>query len=153
MKTETAYFVAGCFWGVEYEFSKIKGVLKTEVGYMGGKINAPSYKNVCLANSGEKETVKVVFNPEKISYSELLSPFWNMHDPTSMDMQGMDVGEQYRSVIFFIDERQKKEAEDSLRLMEHNLGKKIVTEIRKAEKFWRAEEEHQNYVNKQKTRK
>lgn len=151
MKKEIAAFGAGCFWGVQSVFDRVKGVLKTEVGYMGGDegYENVSYEMVCSGKTWHAETVKVEFNPSKISYSELLDVFWKSHDPTQLNRQGFDFGTQYRSVIFYYNDKQKKEAEMSLLKKQKELGKKkIVTEIVKARKFYRAEEYHQKYNEK-----
>ncbi len=142
---ETVYFGAGCFWGVEFEFSELDGVLDTEVGYMGGEEEKErySYEEVCSGKTGHAEVVKVVFDPEKISFEDLLRKFWEIHDPTQLNRQGPDIGAQYRSAIFFTTEEQKKIAEKSKRGI-----KGAVTEIRPAGKFYRAEEYHQDYNRK-----
>ena len=150
MKKETAVFGAGCFWGVELEFSKVPGVLKTEVGYMGGKEEKKSYsyREVCSGDTGHAEVVKVIFDSDKLSYKDLLEKFWSIHDPTTLNRQGPDIGEQYRSVIFYFDENQKKESNKLLKQREKKIGKKIVTQIEKAGKFYKAEEAHQKYLEK-----
>ncbi len=143
---EEAYFGMGCFWKPQYIFSKMPGV-KTEVGYMGG--NAPaSYKEVCTGKTGHAEVVKLIYDEKKISYVDLLKIFWEKHNPTTLNKQGPDVGEQYRSVIFYTDETQKKLAESSKRGVEKQLKKKVVTQILKAKNFYKAEERHQNYIEK-----
>ncbi len=143
-----AVFGAGCFWHVQDEFSKLKGVTNTEAGYMGGdekKYPNPTYEQVSSHKTGFIEVVSVEFDVKQTSYSELLDLFWRIHDPTSMDRQGLDIGSNYRSVIFYFDEKQKNEAEKSKIEQEKKLGKKVVTEIRPAQTFFRAEEYHQNY--------
>ena len=147
-KTEIAVFAAGCFWGVQYVFDKMPGIVKTEVGYTGGKMEDPSYEDVSTSTTGHAEAVRVEFDPKKISYEKLLEIFFKCHDPTTMNRQGPDIGPQYRSVIFYLDEDQKKKAEKAKRDYENVLGLKIVTEIVKAGKFYRAEEYHQKYYDK-----
>lgn len=152
VKLSKAMFAAGCFWGVQYQFQKIPGVVKTFVGYSGGKkefVN-PSYEQVCENLTNHAETVLVEFNPKIVSYEELVEKFWKMHDPTTENMQWPDVGSQYRSAIFYFSEKQKKEAFSSKRKMQNTIrkkvDKKIVTQIVKASKFYPAEEYHQDYV-------
>lgn len=151
-KKETATFAAGCFWGVEEAFYKIPGVISTRVGYIGGdekKYPNPSYKLVCTDKTGHAEAVEVVFDSQKINYSKLLDIFWGIHNPTTLNRQGLDFGTQYRSVIFYHNEKQKKEAQESLKKEQKKLGaKKIVTQIVKAGKFYEAEEYHQKYFEK-----
>jgi len=147
---EKATFAAGCFWGVEDVFIKVKGVESTLVGYTGGRLKDPTYENVCSGITGHAEAVLVEFDPEKVSYKELLNIFWNTHDPTTLHKQGPDVGEQYRSVIFFHSEEQKEEAEKSKKELEAS-GKfkdPIVTEITPASEFYKAEDYHQKYFQK-----
>ena len=150
MKMETATFAAGCFWGVEEAFRKLDGVLSTQVGYMGGTTDRPSYEDVCTGLTGHAEAVQMEFDPEKISYRDLLKTFWEVHDPTQHNRQGPDVGSQYRSAIFYHNREQKRDAEGSMRSL-HSSGKyrkPIVTQIVPATSFWRAEEHHQQYVAK-----
>ncbi|PIN92929.1 peptide-methionine (S)-S-oxide reductase [Candidatus Pacearchaeota archaeon CG10_big_fil_rev_8_21_14_0_10_31_24] len=151
MSKQTAVFGAGCFWGVELEFSKIPGVISTEVGYMGGleEKKTYSYGEVCTGETRHAEVVKVVFDSDKISYSNLIDVFWKIHNPTTFNRQGLDVGSQYRSVIFYFDESQKREAENSLKKEEKKIEKKIVTQIVPAGEFYKAEEYHQKYLEKQ----
>ncbi len=146
-----ATFAAGCFWGVEDVFSKAKGVLSTLVGYSGGseKYSNPSYELVSSDKTGHAEAVRVSFDPEVLSYESLLEIFWEIHDPTSLNRQGPDVGSQYRSAIFYHDEDQKKAALASKERWEKKLGgRPIVTEIVKAGPFYPAEEYHQQYYKK-----
>jgi len=138
-----ATFGAGCFWEPEEVFSKIEGVISTKVGYMGGKVANPSYQQVCGGKTGHVEVIQVEFDPKKISYKELLDIFWKIHDPTQLNRQGLDVGEQYKSVIFYHDKEQKK-------LAEKTKPKNAVTGILPAKKFWKAEEYHQKYLQKRK---
>ncbi len=143
-----ATFGAGCFWHVEAAFSEVKGVLSTAVGYMGGDMKNPSYEDVCSDETGHAEVVQVEYDPKKVSYSSVLDIFWKIHDPTTLNRQGPDEGTQYRSVIFYHDEQQKKEAEKSKLVMQKKLGEKVVTSIVKAGMFYKAEEYHQKYFRK-----
>jgi peptide-methionine (S)-S-oxide reductase len=148
---EQAIFGAGCFWHVEEVFYKTPGVIKTEVGFMGGdekKFPNPSYKDVCTDKTGYAEVVYLKFDPNKISYNEILNVFWRVHDPTQFNRQGFDVGLQYRSVIFYFNSSQKKLAEKSKKEIENKIGKKVSTEIVKVAKFVKAEEYHQKYFQK-----
>lgn len=145
---EVATFAAGCFWHIQEVFDKIPGILKTRVGYIGGKIKNPTYQNVCSGVSGHIEAIELIFNPAKISYEKLLDVFWNLHNPTTKDRQGFDIGKQYNSVIFYHNLTQKKFAEKSKREREKEIGEKIVTKIKRASKFWQAEEYHQKYFEK-----
>ncbi len=147
-KVEEARFAAGCFWSVELTFSQIKGVVSTSVGYSGGEVSGPTYEKVCAGSTGHAETVKVIYNPEKVSYNKLLEIFWELHDPTQINKQGADIGTQYRSVIFYLNSEQKEIAEKSKKLQEKKIGKKIVTEISQAKNFYDAEEYHQQYLKK-----
>lgn len=152
LKTETAVVAAGCFWGVEYNFSQVPGVLSTEVGYVGGDFENPTYRQVCTGKTGHAEAVKVTFNPEKISYEQLLDVFFRIHDPTQLNRQGPDVGKQYRSAIFYLTDEQKQAAERKLKDLQDSARyrNKIVTEITPAADFYRAEEYHQKYYEKRK---
>ena len=145
---ERAMFAAGCFWGVEDFFRRVPGVLDTEVGYSGGKTENPTYSQVCTGNTGHAETVYIVFNPEKVSYRQLLGHFWHIHDPTALNRQGPDIGTQYRSAIYYYSQEQRDQAMDSMRKLASSMEKAIVTEISSAGKFWRAEEYHQRYFEK-----
>lgn len=145
---KTTVFGMGCFWGAEEVFRKVKGVVSTEVGFMGGTIKNPTYGQVCRGNSGHIEVVKIDYDPEIISYDELLDLFWNNHNPTTPNKQGWDVGEQYSSSIFYFDDEQKLIAEKSLEKMQENTDLKIVTIIKKAGSFYPAEEYHQKYFMK-----
>jgi peptide-methionine (S)-S-oxide reductase len=145
---KTTVFGIGCFWGAEEVFRKVKGVVSTEVGFMGGTIKNPTYGQVCRGNSGHIEVVKIDYDPEIISYDELLDLFWNNHNPTTPNKQGWDVGEQYSSSIFYFDDEQKLIAEKSLEKMQENTDLKIVTIIKKAGSFYPAEEYHQKYFMK-----
>ena len=145
MKLEKATFAAGCFWGVQAAFDKIKGVVKTTVGYTGGHFNNPSYEDVCSDKTGHAEAILVEYNPKIVSYDKLLEIFWKIHDPTQVNRQGPDVGEQYRSAIFYYDDKQKLTAKKSLEKESKRYNKKIATEITKASKFYPAEGYHQKY--------
>ena len=149
-KSETAYFAAGCFWHVEEVFRHLPGVTDTKVGYMGGNTKNPTYREVCTNTTGHAETVKVIFDPDKISYQSLLETFWKNHDPTTLNRQGPDIGSQYRSVIFTTNSMQEKEAKDSKNRLEQagRFTNPIVTEIIPAPEFWLAEEYHQRYIVK-----
>ncbi len=148
---ETAYFAAGCFWGVEAAFGSVPGVTSTAVGYMGGSTPNPTYKQVCTSKTGHAETVKVVYDPAGVSYDRLLEVFWSAHDPTTLNRQGPDVGTQYRSAIFSNDQKQYDAAVESRHSLEelHKFDRPIVTEIKQAEQFHMAEEYHQQYLEKQ----
>lgn len=145
-----ASFAAGCFWGVEAAFRQLKGVVDTRVGYMGGNFENPKYGDVCSGKTGHAESVEITYDPLTISYNELLDVFWEVHDPTTPNRQGPDIGEQYRSVIFYHNKEQKKLANDSKKKLQDS-GRymdDIVTEIIPASKFWTAEEYHQRYLEK-----
>ena len=150
MKTEIAIFAVGCFWKPEDIFSKTKGVVKTRVGYLGGKGQRPSYENVCSGSTGHVEATEITFNSKEVSYKELLDVFWDIHNPTTKNRQGLDIGTQYNSVIFYTNPEQRKLAEESKKEEQKNMDKEIVTKIKKAQEFWEAEESHQKYVQKQK---
>ena len=145
-----ATFGAGCFWHVEDLLRKTKGVKSTQVGYIGGKLAHPTYEEVCTDTTGHAEAVQVEYDPNEISYDELLKVFWSNHDPTSLNRQGPDVGNQYRSAIFFHDEEQKKIAQKSKEELEKSgkFQKRVVTEIIPAPEFYKAEEYHQKYFQK-----
>jgi len=150
--TEIATFGAGCFWGVEQKFGKLKGVIDTVVGYTGGSTENPSYKDVCTNKTGHAEVVQVTFDPSIVSYEELLEIFWNLHNPTTLNRQGWDVGTQYRSAVFYHDEDQRLAA-IALKEKLDKSGKyknPIVTEIVPISTFTRAEEYHQKYNEKNK---
>lgn len=147
---EKATFGAGCFWGVEAEFRKIKGVKRTDVGYEGGHTERPTYKDVCTDTTGHAEVVQVEYDPNEVAYQDLLNVFWENHDPTQVNRQGPDVGTQYRTVIFYHNDEQKRIAEESKRELSNSgrFRKPIATEITPATDFWRAEEYHQQYLEK-----
>ena len=143
-----AMFGAGCFWSVEEAFRIIPGVVSTEVGYAGGKGNNVNYEEVCSGDTGHAEAVLITFNPKKISYSKLLEIFWGIHDPIQVNRQGPDVGYQYRSVIFYFDDSQKRDAEKSLKKEQKKYGVPIATAIEKESTYCKAEEYHQKYIMK-----
>jgi peptide-methionine (S)-S-oxide reductase len=149
---EKATFAAGCFWHVEEAFRRVPGVVSTTVGFEGGKTENPTYKEVCTGKTGHAETVEVAYDPSKISYEQLLDVFWSIHDPTTVNRQGLDVGTQYRSVIFYHNKEQEEAAKDSKEKLEKSgrFKKSIATQIVPAAKFWRAEEYHQQYLEKNK---
>ncbi len=150
MKIEKAMFGAGCFWGVEQAFRKVKGIISTTVGFSGGNIVDPTYEEVCQKNTGHAEVVEIEFDSDLVSYKDLLQTFWKIHDPTSYHRQGFDIGDQYRSVIFYYSDEQKKIATTSLEEESKKHTKKIVTEILGVKPFYKAEEYHQRYLEKNK---
>lgn len=145
-KTETAYLAGGCFWGMEELVRAIPGVLATEVGYSGGEVPNATYEN----HTGHAEALKVVFDPDQLTYRHLLFEFFRMHNPTTKNRQGNDIGTSYRSAIFYLDEEQKLVAEEVIRTVDASgeWGAKVVTEVAPFSEFWRAEEYHQNYLVK-----
>ena len=145
---EKATFAAGCFWHVEEVFRKVKGVIDTKVGYTGGRMEKPTYGMVCTDKTGHAEAIEVTFNPKIVSYEELLNVFWKIHDPTQINRQGPDVGTQYRSAIFYRNEKQKKSAEKSKKEQQNDFNNKIATEIASVKDFYKAEEYHQKYMEK-----
>ena len=147
---ELATFGAGCFWGVELRFSELDGVLLTDVGYMGGQLDEPTYQQVCTDTTGHAEVVQISYDPSKISFEQLLNCFWQWHDPTTLNRQGPDVGTQYRSAIFYHDEAQLALAQQSIKELEASgtFARPIVTSLEPAATFWRAEEYHQDYLKK-----
>ncbi len=151
VKTETAYFAGGCFWGVEYWFEQGPGVIDASSGYMQGTVDHPTYRQVCTHTTGHAESVQVIFDPARISYERLLAAFFTLHDPTQLDRQGPDVGDQYRSGVWTTSDAQQKAAEKFVKELANQkrfAGKKIVTQIEPAKKFWPAEEYHQDYIEK-----
>ncbi len=148
--TEKATLGAGCFWGVEAAFRQVEGVKATAVGYMGGSLEKPTYKDVCTDTTGHAEVVEVEYDPETVSYEKVLDVFWGSHDPTQLNRQGPDVGGQYRSAIFFHGPEQEVAAMASLERLEASgrYPRPIVTEITSASTFWRAEDYHQQYLEK-----
>lgn len=143
-----ATFAAGCFWGIEAEFRGVAGVADAVCGYTGGRTDKPTYEDVCSGASGHAEAVEVSYDPAKVSYEQLLEAFWKMHDPTTLNRQGPDLGTQYRSAIFFHTPDQEAAARKSLRETQPRFRDPIVTEIVPAETFWRAEEYHQRYFER-----
>ena len=142
-------FGAGCFWGVEYNFAKVEGVNEVISGYSGGKVDNPTYEQVCTNTTDHAEVVLVDYDSDTVSYDTLLNVFWEKHDPTTLNQQGADVGTQYRSAIFYFTETQKEIARKSLNYHQNKLtDRKIVTEITEAKEFWKAEEYHQKYFEK-----
>jgi len=143
-----ATFGAGCFWGVEAAFRQLDGVTKTRVGYAGGNLEDPTYEDVCSHTTGHAEVVEVTHDEDEISYDDLLSVFWRKHDPTQLNRQGWDIGDQYRSVVFFHDEEQRAAAERSKANEQSAHRKPIVTQIEPAPTFYEAEDYHQQYLEK-----
>ncbi|MBC8379077.1 MAG: peptide-methionine (S)-S-oxide reductase MsrA [Planctomycetes bacterium] len=146
----TATFAGGCFWGVEYNFGRVPGVLDTQVGFMGGRVDNPSYKEVCYEDTNHAEVVHMAYNPEKVSYEQLAKIFFKLHDPTTLNRQGPDVGTQYRSAIFYHTPEQKQIAEKVKAQLNASgeFKRPIVTEITQADAFWKAEDYHQQYIEK-----
>ena len=149
-KLEKATFGAGCFWGVEYQYRKIPGVLEAYCGYSGGKTERPTYREVCQHDTGHAEVIEVTFDPAKVSYRQLVEYFFRMHNPTQVDRQGPDVGDQYRSVIFYHSPEQKKVAEEVKAALTaaKKYDEPIATKVEPAQPFWKAEEYHQRYYEK-----
>jgi peptide-methionine (S)-S-oxide reductase len=147
---ERAIFAAGCFWGVEAEFRRVKGVISIQVGYSGGATENPGYQDVSTGQTGHAEAVEIRFDPAIVSYEDLLEVFWRIHDPTSLNRQGPDVGTQYRSAIFYTTPEQKAKAQASKVALERSgrFKKPIVTEIKAASTFFRAEEYHQQFFER-----
>ena len=143
-----ATFGAGCFWSVEAAFRQLDGVTRTRVGYTGGTLDNPTYEDVCSHTTGHAEVVEVTYDPERISYDELLTVFWGKHDPTQLNRQGWDVGDQYRSVVFFHDQEQQEAALQSKASEQSRWSGAIVTQIEPAETFYEAEDYHQQYLEK-----
>jgi len=148
-EVQTATFAAGCFWGVEAAFREVEGVVRTRVGYTGGRTPDPTYERVCSHATGHAEAVEVSFDPARVSYQQLLATFWKIHDPTTRNRQGWDVGDQYRSAIFVHDAEQAAAASTSLQHEQPRIRKPIVTEITPSGEFYPAEEYHQRYFEKQ----
>jgi peptide-methionine (S)-S-oxide reductase len=149
-KTAVATFAGGCFWGTEYAYEKVPGVSGTAVGFMGGKVDDPSYKQVCVGNTNHAEVVQVEFDPSKVSYRKLVEYFFKIHDPTTMNRQGPDVGTQYRSAIFVHDATQEQIAKEVIgQLTQAKVFRRsIVTQVVPAQEFWKAEGYHQQYFDK-----
>lgn len=154
MKKEKATFAAGCFWGVEAAFRRVDGVLSTAVGYTGGAVENPTYQDVCSGSTGHAEAIEVIYDPSKITYDDLLSAFWQCHDPTTLNRQGPDVGAQYRSAIFYHDAEQKAAAIVSKEKLQSSgrYQEPVVTEVTPAVPFYTAEDYHQQYLEKQRGR-
>ena len=150
MNTEKATFGAGCFWGVEAKFMRIPGVKETSVGYMGGKTQKPTYEDVCTGSTGHAEIVHLTFNPTEVSYDQLLDIFFRLHDPTTPDRQGPDIGTQYRSIIFYHTPDQKRLASKKIDELNQlgTFGNQVVTIVTAASDYWTAEEYHQKYLYK-----
>jgi peptide-methionine (S)-S-oxide reductase len=150
MAEAKATFGAGCFWGVQAEFDKVEGVLSTQVGYMGGSLSEPTYRDVCGHKTGHAEVLEVTYDPSKVSFDKLLEVFWSIHDPTTLNRQGPDVGDQYRSAIFYHSDEQRAAAEASKAAQDRSgrFKRPVVTQIVPAQTFWRAEEYHQKYLQK-----
>jgi peptide-methionine (S)-S-oxide reductase len=148
--TETATFAAGCFWGIETAFRRVPGVVSTAVGYVGGHLDSPTYQDVCSGETGHAEAVQIAFDPAKVSYDQLLDLFWEIHDPTTLNRQGPDIGSQYRSAIFFHgpDQETAARASKERQAASGRFRSPIVTEIVPAATFWRAEDHHQQYFEK-----
>ncbi len=149
-KKETALFAAGCFWGVEDAFRAVPGVIDAVSGYCGGTVENPTYEQVCTGRTGHAETVEVTYDPSRVTFAELLETFWTIHDPTTLNRQGPDVGTQYRSAVFFLDTEQEKLAREAKQRLndENRFRRPVVTEVTTAERFYRAEEYHQRYFEK-----
>ena len=145
---EIAILALGCFWGPEVKFSKLDGVLKTEVGYCGGNCSKTNYKEVCTGSTNHAEVVKLEFDPELISYEKIINFFYEIHDPTTLNSQGPDFGTQYRSEIFYETDKQKREASEILNEFNKKLDGKIQTNISKIKNYCKAEEYHQKYIEK-----
>ena len=149
MKKDEAIFAAGCFWGVQYYFDQVPGVLETEAGYIGGHKDNPNYWDVAYKKTGHAEAVRIIFDPKKISYGKLLMHFFRMHDPTQLNRQGPDVGNEYRSSIFYLNAKQKAEAKKMIDdYNKYESRGKIVTSLEPATKFWPAEPEHQKFTQR-----
>ena len=146
--TTTATFGAGCFWRPQEVFDGVAGVVETTVGYMGGDVQNPTYAQVCTDDTGHAEVTQIIFDPEKISYEQLLKTFWQIHDPTQVDRQGPDVGRQYRSVVFYHSAEQKDVAEQLKEELQEEFNNEIVTSIEPATDFYPAEDYHQKYYQK-----
>jgi peptide-methionine (S)-S-oxide reductase len=146
--TEIATFGAGCFWQVEMAYKETEGVVETAVGYEGGHVDNPTYEQVCSGTTGHAEVTQVTFDPDIVSYEELVEKFWGLHDPTQVDRQGVDVGSQYRTVIFFHSPEQEAVAKASKERAQERLSQPIATSVEPATGFWRAEEYHQCYLER-----
>lgn len=145
---QTATFGGGCFWGIEAAFRTVSGVVETAVGYSGGTVQNPTYEQVCTGTTGHAEVVQVIFDPKQVSYAQLLDVFWSIHDPTTLNRQGPDIGTQYRSVIFTHNAQQEAAARAAVEQLEALGTAPVVTQILPAQEFYRAEEYHQRYLEK-----
>jgi peptide methionine sulfoxide reductase msrA/msrB len=150
IRTEKAIFAAGCFWGVENCFKQTKGVTSTSVGYTGGHTRNPTYEKVCNGDTGHAEAVEILFNPDSVTYEDLVKTFFEIHNPTTANSQGPDGGEQYRSEIFYLDKHQRDTAEKLIKML-NDKGNKVATRVTEATKFWKAEDYHQDYYGKKGT--
>lgn len=150
-RVEVAIFALGCFWGPELRFSKIPGVIESDVGYIGGHVDNPTYRQVCTDTTGHAEAVRIRFNPGVVSYEQLVEFFFAWHDPTQVNRQGPDIGSQYRTAIFYTTDAQRRTAEAKLAALSSSgkYRRPIATQIIAADTFWRAEEYHQDYLRKQ----
>ena len=147
VKTEHAIFASGCFWGTEYYFQKAIGVIETTVGYTGGHKDNATYYEVCSGNTGHAEAVEITFDPSLTSYEELVKLFFETHNPAQKNRQGPDIGSQYRSAIFYLNDEQKQTSEKLIQILKEK-GHEVVTELTKANSFWKAEDKHQQYYTK-----
>lgn len=145
---EVAVFAAGCFWGVQYYFDQIPGVIETIVGYTGGRVDNPTYEQVCNTDTGHAEAVYIKYNPEIIDYDMLLRHFFRMHDPTQVNRQGPDIGSQYRSSIFYQNDEQKELAEKKIKELSKKYKKPIATRVAVGRDFWKAEDYHQKFTER-----
>jgi peptide-methionine (S)-S-oxide reductase len=148
MRQETAIFAAGCFWGVEADFRDIPGVVDAEVGYTGGTTENPTYREICTSRTGHAEAVRVSYDAERVSFAELADAFFALHDPTQLNRQGPDIGPQYRSAVFYLDDAQRREAEAAKQRAQARHARPIATQIVPAAPFYAAEDYHQRYLEK-----
>ena len=145
-ESKIAIFASGCFWGTEYHFQRAPGVLSTKVGYIGGRTDDPTYREVCTGTTGHAEAIEVVYDPDKVDYETLTKLFFETHDPTQVGGQGPDIGDQYRSVVFYLDDDQKETTEKLIGVL-RGLGYKVATAVEPATRFWPAENYHQHYYD------
>jgi methionine-S-sulfoxide reductase len=148
MKTQRALFAAGCFWGLQYYFDQVPGVVKTTVGYTGGHTENPTYDDVCSHTTGHAEAVLITFDPDAVDYKMMIKQFFRMHDPTQLDRQGPDIGDEYRSAIFYFDQDQRKDAIQVRNQLQKDKDRQIVTQIGPAGKFYEAEAYHQKFTER-----
>jgi peptide-methionine (S)-S-oxide reductase len=148
MDLEKATLAAGCFWGVQYYFDQVTGIIKSRVGYIGGKTDNPTYEQVCTHTTGHAEAVELEYAPDLINFDTILKHFFRLHDPTQLNRQGPDIGDQYRSAIFYHNEEQKIIAEITIKQLQENYDKPIVTKLEPASTFFEAEEYHQKYTQR-----